>query len=566
MKHHQRTSSSQMINNLRIRNQNRKPLSDADLSAYSSDSLEDDKKLFDITDSSDPQKLSGTTSSSDEKSPLGPAEDSLQKMSQSEQKIVLDKSFKKLLQLEQSLHLRRNKEGSFRSRFHDGAMIPDDTTIFDKRSLKESNFYGFFVVFWLGVGLVMFDTVLKLYFEFGFSALFEAAVYSTLRRDVFKVGLTDLVMYLTMYLTYGVQKLVQWGYLDWGRAGWILQNVLQFSFLLFHNGVAMYLGYPWIAREFLLLHSLVMIMKTHSYAFYNGYLWGIQQELTASQQALAKDAMNESLSLEECRKRYEILTSSVEFCEFELLAQLPTTRFPQNITLNNFFHYTMFPTVVYSIEYPRTEKIRWKYVGEKLLAIFGLIFMMITLAESWMYPIVLRAMALKAVPFAEKVSSYPMLLLDMMAPFLLMYLLVWYLIWDAILNCIAELTRFGNRNFYNAWWNSTDWSEFARDWNVPVHKFLLRHVYHSSILALKLNRLQATIVTFLLSSLLHESTMFVIFHKFRGYLLLLQMSQLPLVALSRTRWLRDRKVLGNVVFWIGIATGPSLMCTLYLTF
>lgn len=28
--------------------------------------------------------------------------------------------------------------------------------------------------------------------------------------------------------------------------------------------------------------------------------------------------------------------------------------------------------------------------------------------------------------------------------------------------------------------------------------------------------------------------------------------------------MKDRKVLGNVIFWFGIFTGPSLLCSLYL--
>jgi hypothetical protein len=39
---------------------------------------------------------------------------------------------------------------------------------------------------------------------------------------------------------------------------------------------------------------------------------------------------------------------------------------------------------------------------------------------------------------------------------------------------------------------------------------------------------------------------------------------LKLVRLSRTKWLRGRKTLGNLIFWLGIFTGPSLLCSLYL--
>lgn len=133
------------------------------------------------------------------------------------------------------------------------------------------------------------------------------------------------------------------------------------------------------------------------------------------------------------------------------------------------------------------------------------------------------------------------------------------------------------------------WDQFAREWNRPVHNFLLRHVYHSSISSLKINKHQATLITFFLSACVHELVMWCIFKKLRGYLLLLQMSQIPvstharsaggplpahpgqfltldpqLVQLSRSRWLRGRATLGNLIFWIGIFTGPSLLCSLYL--
>ena len=80
--------------------------------------------------------------------------------------------------------------------------------------------------------------------------------------------------------------------------------------------------------------------------------------------------------------------------------------------------------------------------------------------------------------------------------------------------------------------------------------------------------------------------MAVIFGKVRGYLLALQMLQLPLVMLSRTKFLKGKDILGyviqnaelprpwpchlltvtdrNLVFWLGIFVGPSFLCSLYL--
>ena len=99
---------------------------------------------------------------------------------------------------------------------------------------------------------------------------------------------------------------------------------------------------------------------------------------------------------------------------------------------------------------------------------------------------------------------------------------------------------------------------------------------------MKVNKHTATLITFFLSACVHELIMWCLFKKLRGYLLILQMCQLPvrpgvalaeesaanvdtkLVRLSRTRWLRGRKTLGNFIFWLGIFTGPSLLCSLYL--
>jgi sterol O-acyltransferase len=163
--------------------------------------------------------------------------------------------------------------------------------------------------------------------------------------------------------------------------------------------------------------------------------------------------------------------------------------------------------------------------------------------------------------------------------------MAWYLIWETILNFLAEVTYFADRTFYDTWWNSVSWDQFARDWNRPVHNFLLRHVYHSSISAMKVNKHTATLITFFLSACVHELVMWCIFKKLRGYLLFLQMFQLPvsrrhtscldensdansawgqLVRLSRTKWLRNRRTLGNIMFWLGIFTGPSVLCSLYL--
>lgn len=83
---------------------------------------------------------------------------------------------------------------------------------------------------------------------------------------------------------------------------------------------------------------------------------------------------------------------------------------------------------------------------------------------------------------------------------------------------------FADRSFYDDWWNSTSWDEFSRKWNRPVHTFLLRHVYASTMSSYKLTRQSAMFFTFLLSAGAHELVMAVVTKKIRFYLFALQVS------------------------------------------
>jgi sterol O-acyltransferase len=450
---------------------------------------------------------------------------------------------------------RRYHEGKAKSNLDD-IKFALQHSLLDELDSTESKFKGFYVMAWLAIGVINLDYVVNYIMDNGF----HSDIVSTMMRDLVWVGLTDLMMYLSIYFVILVQWCIKKNWITWHGAGWMMTSIYELAFILYFMFLAEHLNFPWIGKIFLFLHSIVQLMKMHSYSFYNGYLWNISEELIHSEAALKKNS--EVLP----KKTRDELEASIEFCTREIKSQSDTMTFPQNINLSNFFIFSMYPTVVYQIDYPRTPKIRLSYLMKKLCAVFGVIILMVVVAQTGMYPIAVRAIALRELPLNERVMKYPMLLLDLMPSFFLMYILVFYLIWDAILNAIAELTKFGDRDFYGNWWNSKSWHDFSKLWNKPVHKFLLRHVYHSSLSALKLRKSQATLFTFFVSSIVHELAMYVIFHKLRGYLLCCQMFQLPLIYLQGLPSMRHKDTLNNAIFWIGIASGPSIMCTLYLTF
>ncbi|KAG5926524.1 hypothetical protein E4U42_003236 [Claviceps africana] len=517
-----------------------------------------------------------------------------------------------------------DQAGKQRRKFRD-YLFTHQFSAFDPHNPAAVNspFRGFYTLFWLAITLFLLKISVTNWMAHGTPLGSNEIMKIMFRRDVLVLLLSDGTMCGLTAVSWAIQKLVHFRVLDWDRSGWILQNVWQ---ILFMAGVISWThvrDWPWTHTVFFVLHGLVMLMKQHSYAFYNGYLstvytkrlfllsklkqlekvrpsndasssvptvsslstshLGVPPSATQRRHSLSQVlsseepdidkivnaiASEEPLEAEQIRLFEKIIKWEVDALADELRGTASDSEkaYPHNLGFLGHYQWNLLPTLVYELEYPRSDTISWGYVAEKLVAVVGVLFAMNSVAQYSIYPVVMKTVQMKedGLTLSARFQEFPLLLLDLIFPFMMEYLLVWYLIWETILNILAELTHFADRSFYDAWWNSVSWDQFARDWNRPVHVFLLRHVYHSSISTLKVNKHTATLITFFLSACLHELVMWCLFNKLRGYLLVLQMCQLPLVRLSRTKWLKGRKTLGNLTFWLGIFTGPSLLCSLYL--
>ncbi|KAL3953064.1 hypothetical protein ACCO45_013007 [Purpureocillium lilacinum] len=487
--------------------------------------------------------------------------------------------------------------------------------------IRDDPFHGFYTLFWLSVGLFVFKISANNWRQYGTPLGSQEILRTMFSRDVIVLLLSDGVMCGLTGVSWVIQKLVFRGWLDWDGWGWIVQNIWQTTFLAGVVAWTLIRDWPWTHTVFFVLHGLAMLMKQHSYAFYNGHLSTVYRQRLY---LLAKLKQLERVhpSPDECSTapaastidttRLDAPPSAAE--RRHSLAQLPNTErdidrissaiasrqplddeqirlfervvkwevdaladelrgtardaskaYPNNLTFLSHYKWIPLPTVVYEIEYPQTDSIDWAYVAEKTAALVGVIFVMIQVSQYAIYPVWLKTVQMKeqGLSLADQFKEFPWLYGDLIFPLMMEYLLAWYLIWETVLNILAELTFFADRSFYGPWWNCVSWDQFARLWNQPVHFFLLRHVYHSSISSMKVNKHTATLITFFLSACVHELVMLCLFKKLRGYLLALQMFQLPLVRLGRTKWLRGRQTLGNVLFWLGVFTGPSLLCSLY---
>ncbi|KIW25160.1 uncharacterized protein PV07_10821 [Cladophialophora immunda] len=448
---------------------------------------------------------------------------------------------------------------------------------FDARS-EYRDFRGFFVLFWISLTIMVITTCLRNIKETGHPLRVE--VYALLSRNVISLGLSDAAMVASTALSLPIQKLARGtnGVLRWRRAGIWIQSLFQVLWLALWVSWPFLLSWTWTAQVFFALHTLTFLMKMHSYAFYNGHLSETERRLRALDKPETADRgkavkypsspsrlrQMDSESSEEEKEDEQDLAQLRQDLATELTSPLGQVTYPQNLTLYNYLDYVLCPTLCYELEYPRTPKIRWHDLFYKTLAVFGCIFLMITISEEFIMPVLADSAARlrlttslseKALILAETTSM-------MLFPFMITFLLVFLVIWEYILGAFAEITCFADRHFYSDWWNSSDWLEFSREWNIPVYHFLRRHVFFSS--KTYFSTPVAMTITFLVSALGHELIMGCITKKLRGYGFFAMMLQLPIVALQRSKLVRGRWVLNNAAFWGSMILGLSTMCSLYV--
>ncbi|OQD79555.1 hypothetical protein PENANT_c048G03635 [Penicillium antarcticum] len=420
---------------------------------------------------------------------------------------------------------------------------------FDRQNMTfgSSEFHGFFVLFWMGVALMLLKVMANNWRIHGTIWGKNEIIRLMFAKDVLVLGLTDLILCWSTLFCLVVQRAVWKGYLRWSGAGWLIQNIWQTAYLAAITWWTYHRDWPWTHTVFTVLHCLTMLMKQHSYAAYNGYLSELYRKRELLKTRLSQlenlsrnndlagqghtsavdtdvDAEITDLKRNDFRRRSsnlksysraretDQLMSLVETTEhgvslqpdqveslkellereYEILSEglqgrcsLTSNHYPRNLTLKNFCDFITLPTLVYELEYPRTDKIDWIYVAEKTAATFGIIVVMIAVSQSWIYPVVMSTLRMKeeGLTAQQRLQEFPWVLSDLLFPFMMEYLLAFYVIWECVLNALAEITMFADRGFYADWWNSVSWDQFARDWNRPVHNFLLRHVYHSSISA-----------------------------------------------------------------------------------
>ncbi|KAH7309591.1 MBOAT family protein [Stachybotrys elegans] len=450
------------------------------------------------------------------------------------------------------------------------------------------DFHGFFNLFWIGLAIMGITTMLRNWKDTGYPL--RVQIWSLFTVKLWHLALADFLMVASTAVSLPLHRAMRrGGIMAWRKAGIAIQSVYQAVWLSVWIVIPFWLEWTWTAQVFFLLHTMVLLMKMHSYAFYNGHLSDTERrlhELDSPQSASrapayvypspseaqlphTKDAKpngkHEDAGDEDGSDSADEVEMLRETLARELTSPMGNVTYPRNLTWSNYLDYLLCPTLCYELEYPRTASINWTSLISKIIATFGCIFLLTVISEEFILPVLVDASARLENTTSSAADSLLILTESiswLLFPFALTFLLVFFVIFEYVLGAFAEITCFADRHFYSDWWNSTDWMEFSREWNIPVYSFLRRHVYSTT--RPLMGRQFATVITFLISAIGHEIVMACITKKIRGYGFICQMLQLPIVILQRTRWVRERRTLNNVCFWCSMILGLSLICALYV--
>eukprot|EP00252_Welwitschia_mirabilis_P011552 TRINITY_DN25829_c0_g1_i2.p1 TRINITY_DN25829_c0_g1~~TRINITY_DN25829_c0_g1_i2.p1 ORF type:complete len:467 (-),score=30.93 TRINITY_DN25829_c0_g1_i2:24-1424(-) len=179
------------------------------------------------------------------------------------------------------------------------------------------------------------------------------------------------------------------------------------------------------------------------------------------------------------------------------------------VTLKSLLYFMVAPTLCYQRDYPRTKYIRKGWVLRQLLKLVIFTGVQGFIVEQYMNPII-------------KNSQHPL-----KGNFLYAIERVLKLSIPNLLNILAELVHFGDREFYKDWWNAKTIEEYWRKWNMPVHKWMVRHVYFPC-LRRGMPKNVAVFFSFLISAIFHELCIGVPCHMFRYWAFLGIMFQVKL--------------------------------------
>ncbi|XP_019290709.1 diacylglycerol O-acyltransferase 1 isoform X1 [Panthera pardus] len=234
-----------------------------------------------------------------------------------------------------------------------------------------------------------------------------------------------------------------------------------------------------------------------------------------------------------------------------------TVSYPDNLNYRDLYYFLFAPTLCYELNFPRSPRIRKRFLLRRLLEMLFLTQLQVGLIQQWMVPTIQNSMK----PFKDMdYSRIVERLLKLAVPNHLIWLIFFYWFFHSCMNAVAELMQFGDREFYRDWWNSESVTYFWQNWNIPVHKWCLRHFY-KPMLRRGSSKWVARMGVFFASAFFHEYLVSIPLHMFRLWAFTGMMAQIPLA------WIVSRFFqgnYGNAAVWLTLIIGQPVAVLMYV--
>ena len=121
---------------------------------------------------------------------------------------------------------------------------------------------------------------------------------------------------------------------------------------------------------------------------------------------------------------------------------------------------------------------------------------------------------------------------------------------------MAELSRSQDRVFFHAWWNASTMDEFWRRWNLPVHRWCVKHIYVPFVES-NYNKSSAMLAVFVTSAILHEYMISCPIQVTGHFALVGFLGQPPLMKMSKYVKNRYGSRAGNLLVWSFLVFGNT---------
>ncbi|KAG5867241.1 hypothetical protein JTB14_015125 [Gonioctena quinquepunctata] len=293
----------------------------------------------------------------------------------------------------------------------------------------------------------------------------------------------------------------------------------------------------------------VLFLKLWSYVQVNLWCRTNRQNSKLRRQSLSYSNLKSSKSL----------NGDQDLSNEDLIDHKKLIQYPDNLNLRDLYYFLFAPTLCYELNFPRTERIRKRFLVKRIFEVLVGVQIIFCVIQQYMIPSVKNSL----IPFSNMdYTKATERLLKLAIPNHLAWLCMFYIMFHSWLNLLGEILHFADRSFYGDWWNANNIDSFWRNWNLPVHRWALRHLYFPMI-EMGYSKTFGSIAVFFISAFFHEYMVSVPLKTYKIWAFMGMMGQIPLSHFSKFVERAYGPRFGNLVFWSSIILGQPLCIMMY---